>query len=1402
MSQRANLIKCEGLVTHGSELSVKEGSLRQATNVNIDEDGVITPRRGFADYGNPTTELQESKKVKQLFEYKQRLFRHFENQLQFEDENGNFNDIVGNFTELRIGYRIKSKESKGNTYFTTDEGIKKISILDNSFLYSGADVVIDQAGIPKAAYMEGESEDSIDGFLDPQSKVAYRFIFGRKDNNNNLLLGSPSSRHVVTNGKDRKVHNEKYSFSIAQDFDLGNDDSYYITDGDYIVINSLNSKVTFYFKTTSKSLSIPQNAETIGSTFIEVDVSSTRNQVTYPEYDKSLEYQIGNKVTKDNINYNCIQATDPNPTDENQIPGFGTTFWEVLETPAADLVSNGSVQNNIDIAGILSNIMSNNLPQHEVSTTGGSSIELTSKEEGDIPDPFVKNERQTEDSQNPGTFLTSITYQKVPGLEGELDGEVVEGEQANSRLQLIIPNTITTDYFIQLYRTAPITKPQEITGIELSDLDPGDESNLVYEANLTQTDIDNGFIEVYDDYPESFRASSTPLYTNEITGEGVLQANDPPPIALDIELFRSSMFYANTKTNHRLELTILSVDDFNDAFNDTTRIIIGNSTNTRYYTATLDENLEGVQPEGGNFLLSDSASIAQSIDETARSIVKVINQDTDSLVNVYYLSGSEDIPGKLLFEARLLKDDPFYVSVEHPNKTFIGGEFNPELPVSNQITKIVGATSKTILTLNNHGFSTGDQKFISFLNESTVYSDTDTYYEGNIVSYNDSYYECTDDNMGSGISGIDPTNISNWTQINWLPDSFSGVYTITKESDDEFSIEIQMDNSIDSSGINPFLVDNTAVFSPDVLSDNLEVPNRLYYSKTNEPEAVPSINYIDVGAKDEEITRILALRDNLFVFKGDGIYIVSGSSAPDFSVRLLDNTRLLAPDSAVVLNNQIYALTEQGVTVVTDSGAGIISKSIENLIDNIINAKYDYIPNTFGVAYENDRAYILFAPSEEDDISSTQAYRYNIFERTWSKWEYNATCGHVMERDNKLYLGNGNINYVSQERKDFIRTDHSDRNFEAFIASRGVDETEIDVSTTEGIEVNDVITQEQDVTINYVNRRLLRKMDIFDTGLELSGSINPLNSNPLRLTTSYPHLLEDQSEWYFKIIYTNNSEEIMEVNKYTVTKIDDNNFEINYDNTDSSLQYLDVLDFYSRTFFVNQGDSMPERLQKLHDHLSAIDPYQGIIDGIETGIETRSYTLLNMKENVTYLVDRLNSPGTISFLKDYKYPETITFEAYVTEVNARDNFIYSHTSRPFLQQPITVYKHIQKTIEWNPQHFGDPSALKQVRSVSIIFDQNNFYTGTAKFSSDVSQALTSVPVTGKGIGYFGDLDYNDLNAYWGGNGNDVPFRTVTPRDKQRCRYLSLQFEHKNAREYFRILGVTGVVRAISDRGYK
>ena len=112
-----SLLKAKGLFTFTNELQVPEGSLEVADNVIIDEDWVIQPRRGFVEYGDELP--SETDRVKQLLVYKERILRHYNDVLEFDDGTGVFNAFDGVYDETETGLRIKGKEIK------SIEGIKK-----------------------------------------------------------------------------------------------------------------------------------------------------------------------------------------------------------------------------------------------------------------------------------------------------------------------------------------------------------------------------------------------------------------------------------------------------------------------------------------------------------------------------------------------------------------------------------------------------------------------------------------------------------------------------------------------------------------------------------------------------------------------------------------------------------------------------------------------------------------------------------------------------------------------------------------------------------------------------------------------------------------------------------------------------------------------------------------------------------------------------------------------------------------------------------------------------------------------------------------------------------------------------------------------------------------------------
>ncbi len=93
----AFLTAARGLVVFRNELANVEGALAVADNVNIDEPDVITPRRGFNDYG-ASVGIADTR-VKQAMQYKGRIIRHFETTLQWEDAVGAFQSFTGSFMD-------------------------------------------------------------------------------------------------------------------------------------------------------------------------------------------------------------------------------------------------------------------------------------------------------------------------------------------------------------------------------------------------------------------------------------------------------------------------------------------------------------------------------------------------------------------------------------------------------------------------------------------------------------------------------------------------------------------------------------------------------------------------------------------------------------------------------------------------------------------------------------------------------------------------------------------------------------------------------------------------------------------------------------------------------------------------------------------------------------------------------------------------------------------------------------------------------------------------------------------------------------------------------------------------------------------------------------------------------
>ena len=532
-----------------------------------------------------------------------------------------------------------------------------------------------------------------------------------------------------------------------------------------------------------------------------------------------------------------------------------------------------------------------------------------------------------------------------------------------------------------------------------SPTDPGEELGLVYEAFPTSSEVSAGTLTFTDITPVGLTGAT--IYTAP-SQEGILAANEVPPRAIDITNHKGFMFYGNTVSKHRVTFTILAADGGGapgTALQVDDVITIGGVR----YTGKAATN-----SAMGEFGVSTAPTPSVRIDETARELVKVVNSyASNTTVYAYYLSGADDLPGQILIEERGFGGGEF--AITYTPQAVGANPFAPQLGVNQSFPDTDVDTGTDTITLASHGFSNNDKVWFSY--------------------------------SGTPISGL-PANTP---------------FYVTNATVNTFQLSATLGGAV---------VDITSAGSgthevapANVESTNDTFLNGLYFSKQQQPESVPLTNLIRVGSAQKAILRIKELRDSLFIFKEDGVFRLTGEDATSFRVDLFDNTvTLLSPESLVAVNNQIMCFADQGVVAVTETGISVISRPIEVTLLDLLGANREGVRTlSFGVSYETDRKYLFFTISSAGDTTATQAFVYNTFTQTWTRWKLGAKAGLVSSVDDRVILADNTSEYLIKERKSLTSRDFVDYGFTRTVTA--VDGKTLTLDTVGSIEEGDVISQ-------------------------------------------------------------------------------------------------------------------------------------------------------------------------------------------------------------------------------------------------------------------------------------------------------------------------------------------------------
>lgn len=1159
MAQQNLVLRASGLNTFSNYFSVSPGSLLEALNIIIDRDQIMMPRRGYPVYG--TTFGGVNDRQKQALSYKDTVLRHVLSSLQYDNgtATGVFSSFSGAVNEVQPGLRIKSIEQNGNLYFTTVDGIQKLSAATSADFINTSVVL---AGAPKALNLNGVIDYANPGFLLSKHKVAYRLVWGITDPNTNLLLGAPSNRLVL----------ENVSNSSA---------------------------------TTSLSFPIPQ------------DVNST-------------------------------------------------------------------------------------------------------------------------------------------------------------------------SYFYQIYRTA-------IFDNSATETDPGDEMYLVYEDFVTSTDLTNGSVgPIQDITPEDIRAGGALLYTNPSSGEGIAQANEKPPFATDITAYKGYTFFSNTSTVQRLNLAVLAVDDF---ISGVSSITITNGIDSNTYT------FRGTNASGTLTFAGVDTDYFNAAPAEAKYFT--INSSLNDREYLFYFQKNPTndlepfVSGKLIIPLDISATTTVNEIANIAAQALVDtGDFN----VSNAmgVLSIAWSNNGEIATDGGYSDTVGTSlTFSAFINGTGEDAANNFVFLPRVPSIGE---------VGlTPAQQIEQLSLSLVNVVN-SQDTLVNLYYLSGFND--VPGQILLENRLITG--NPFWVyaDNTvtgAEFNPSLPATNIQTvistnevkKNRIYYSKFQQPEAVPLVNFIDIGPKDRAISRIVALTDSLFIFKEDEIYRLSGESAP-FQVTSFDKSvYLTAPDSAAVLNNQIYGLTTQGVVAVTEGGVQVVSRPIENLVLGIQKFGQQYKSISFGVSYESDRAYHLWTITNANDQVATQCFRYNTFTNSWTRWDLTATCGFVNFIDDKMYLGAGDGNFSLRERKTLTRLDHADRQFDLNIILGGVNDKTLTLSSIASSEPGDVAIQTQYLTISEYNR-LLKQIDR-DNFINQFSTPNYYSTLQMVAGNNIRQKLEDLTSKLDLDPQIDQSDYSASIASQTQTILStthtQNTVTLNFTTNDIALNRIISISS------LNTTPALSGNYKVIASTPTSVTINEVITtDGNAGLVITDIQNFQDCQACFNIVTTKMNADNGLFFSNYLTSSSVHDQEGTILEINPVDNEIILNNTLPYIQGTVVLYKAINTEIIYTPQFFGDPSMTKQVSEGTLMFENSNYSSAIIAYSSDLSPFFEEISFDGQGIGDFGQFTWSNQN--WGGIGAAIPLRTFIPRQKQRCRFLNVQFKHRTAFEKYIIYGISLTFRMVSGRGYR
>jgi hypothetical protein len=565
------------------------------------------------------------------------------------------------------------------------------------------------------------------------------------------------------------------------------------------------------------------------------------------------------------------------------------------------------------------------------------------------------------------TFISSSQFSFIFTGTAPTNGTLSYEYNRKPRLEFTIPTEIkdatdSTDFFYQIYRT---TQSAAATAV------PDTNFALLKEAKPTASELANRIVVFDDDIDDIFLLGATPLYTNENSGEGELQENSRPPLCEDIALFKDMMFYLNCTERHLINMQLVSSDVTNSVIGNADYVEVKQDATTRRYVARTGVGNATVTSESASFV-----STTITVNYTAHGLV------TGDTIFVHSAIGTGTLPA---------------------------GSYTLASHAANSFTFVAASAPTTLTDLDFEGVTNGTYPIFQLSDSATNLSigirDTAI---GLVKAIN---RDTTSPVYARYVSGVDD-----------LP----GKFFLESKTFNTNPIQLRAVTAAATTPGSAFSPVLTTSFS-DTESDQSVDPNTAAVAKVGEPEAVPRTSRIVIGARNKHGQRIFALRDSVLVLKDDGVFRVDGDRPSNLVATILDNTVVpIAPSTAVLSNNTVVFLADQGVSTATATSVEVISRMGIELPLQAVIGNSNIATASSAVAYESQRLYLLttIAPQE---TTATRVYCYNFLTQAWTTWDTLFKQAIVGPNDKLFYISMSNT--VKKERKNQNKLDYTDESF-------------------------------------------------------------------------------------------------------------------------------------------------------------------------------------------------------------------------------------------------------------------------------------------------------------------------------------------------------------------------------------